>query len=112
MTREVEREMEKIAPWLGSTTDSATARELGKAHVKAEKIRAKAEVQKARAESDGYLLVKFLLAVCCVVIVLIGGCTYDATRPVDPTDQKIKQEKYELCMQVEKKYDECKYADE
>lgn len=82
------------------------------------KIEAKRDVDKAKLEHDKAVKVAkvnntdrkalFAWAAFLAVVAVIAGCiTYGSTRPVDPTEVKYNQERYELCMQVEEDESKC-----
>jgi hypothetical protein len=112
----VEQEMTSIAPWLGQESQTKHEIELAKLRLKQTKAESKAKVKVAKIQSSDHqinrLVTRIAIAVVIVLLASIGGCTYYNTQPVDPTEQKLKHDKYLTCMETEKKYDECKYADE
>lgn len=112
----VAEEMAGIAPWLGQETQTKHEIELAKLRLKQTKAETRAKIKVAKLQSKDWnatrIVGRIAAALVVVLVATIGGCTYLNAQPVDPTHEKNKHEKYELCMQVEKNYDDCKYADE
>lgn len=82
------------------------------------KIEAKRDIDKAKIERDqaikttkinneDRIIANCVIAFFVLVGVIAGCITYGTSRPPNLEEQRIKQEKYEMCMSYEEKDDEC-----
>lgn len=71
------------------------------------KIAAAKDIKVAKVNNEDRKVAACVIAFFLLVGVIAGCITYGTSRPSDPDEQRIKQEKYELCMSYEKKDDEC-----
>lgn len=78
--------------------------------LKIAKIEAARDVKVARSQGQDYLIHKVVLGVIGLIVTIVLCITYAQTRPADVNEQQMKQEKYELCMEVENDHEKCQYA--
>jgi hypothetical protein len=78
--------------------------------LKVAKIEAARDVKVARARDANYLTYRWGVSVVALAAVIAVCITYSVTRPADPEERRLKQEQYELCMEVENDYEKCQYA--
>lgn len=103
MTRKIEIAHER---WLKEQDLTITRVEADK-EVKIAQTEAKKAIQEAKYESDNWSIAKVVAYVVVLAVVISVCITYCGTQPPNEKQEEIKQQRYELCMQVEQDHERC-----